>query len=105
MPRLTHGLAAVLTEQVRALLWLDHPERDLNLRLCWTSENWTRRWDGLDSEILVAQNDSPEDDLALIAEVAAYLRDRRYLRPRRHADCNPATKASTAPGAHPNRRG
>lgn len=60
--------------------WLADDTIELPFCLCWANENWARRWDGRDQDVLMAQQHSAEDDLAFIAHVAPYLRDRRALR-------------------------
>ncbi len=53
---------------------------DFPFCLCWANENWTRRWDGMDKEILIAQQHSPEDDLAFVRRIEPILLHRNYIR-------------------------
>ena len=48
--------------------------------LCWANENWSRRWDGLDKNILIQQNHSHADDIEFISHISQYLNDDRYLK-------------------------
>ena len=48
--------------------------------ICWANENWTRRWDGKDQEILISQHHSPQDDLAFIRKIEPILLHKNYIR-------------------------
>lgn len=61
-------------------LLLENPDIDINFCLCWANENWCRRWDGLEDDILLAQSHSPADDLQFIDSLIPAFNDPRYIK-------------------------
>ncbi|THF56183.1 glycosyltransferase WbsX family protein [Pseudothauera rhizosphaerae] len=59
---------------------LADPASDMPFCLCWANENWTRRWNGGDQDILIAQKYAQDDAERFIGDIAPFLRDRRYLK-------------------------
>ena len=62
------------------LKMLENPAVDIPFCLSWANENWTRRWDGQDKEVLIAQNYSTEDARQMMRHLAQYFKDERYIR-------------------------
>ena len=60
--------------------FLATPEIEFQFCLMWANENWTRRWDGSEEDILVAQSYRDADEAALIACFARHFDDPRYIR-------------------------
>ncbi|WP_292288937.1 glycoside hydrolase family 99-like domain-containing protein, partial [Marivita sp.] len=72
------GGKQVLDLPLRRLL----ADKSLDIGFCvsWANENWTRTWDGLDTDVLLRQQYSAEDDIEFIDRVMTLFEDKRYLR-------------------------
>ncbi|WP_312300289.1 glycoside hydrolase family 99-like domain-containing protein [Chryseobacterium sp.] len=59
---------------------LKNPKEDLPFMLCWANENWTRRWDGNEHEVLIEQKYSVQDDEDHIDFLLPIFKDPRYIK-------------------------
>jgi GT2 family glycosyltransferase/glycosyltransferase involved in cell wall biosynthesis len=59
-----------------------YANRLVNFPYCiiWANENWTRRWDGKEHDVLIAQEHTPESDFNFIKDIKHFLQDERYIR-------------------------
>lgn len=59
--------------------FLENTSWDFNFMICWANENWTKRWDGMDNEIIIGQKYNDDDPIKFIKDVAPILNDKRYI--------------------------
>jgi 2-polyprenyl-3-methyl-5-hydroxy-6-metoxy-1,4-benzoquinol methylase len=59
---------------------LADPESNMPFCLSWANENWTRKWDGADQEVLIAQQYLPTDAIDFIKSLIPFFNDPRYIR-------------------------
>lgn len=60
--------------------FFEDKDLDLKFYFMWANENWTRRWDGMEDEVLLRQHYSSEQALAMARHMADYFTDKRYLK-------------------------
>lgn len=53
---------------------------DFPFCLCWANENWTRRWDGAEHDVLMRQSHDAADHLAVFNDLLHYMKDSRYIK-------------------------
>ena len=59
---------------------LSSNEPDFPFCICWANENWSRRWDGSETDILLEQKHSEETDISFIHDVIPILKTSNYIR-------------------------
>jgi glycosyltransferase involved in cell wall biosynthesis len=60
--------------------FLDAQSIEMPFCLMWANENWTRRWDGMEGEVLISQDYLPDDDDVLVKDFVRHFSDPRYIR-------------------------
>ena len=59
---------------------LSETEPSFPFCLCWANENWTRRWDGLDQEVLISQDYEDGWVENYFNDILPFLKDERYIK-------------------------
>lgn len=72
------GGRMILEKPARTLL--ANADIEMPFCFCWANENWTRRWDGNEQEILLGQKYSPEDARDFIRYLIPFFTDERYVK-------------------------
>jgi len=60
--------------------WLSDPTIDLPLALSWANEPWSRRWDGLEHDVLIPQTYGEDWAHRFWDDISPVLQDPRYIR-------------------------
>lgn len=58
---------------------IENKDIDMPFCLCWANENWTRRFDGTNTDIIMEQPSNLESYKSAINEIITYMKDSRYI--------------------------
>lgn len=61
-------------------LLLEHEEIEFPFFLIWANENWTKKWDGENSNILIKQDYNADDSVKFILDIKKYLDNSNYMK-------------------------
>jgi len=59
---------------------LNNKEIEFKFLLIWANEDWTRRWNGYEGQILIQQEYNEIDPYNFIKDIKKYIIDRRYIK-------------------------
>ena len=60
-------------------MFLENKELDFPFSICWANENWTKRFDGTNTDILMEQRNSVDGYCNVIKDIVRFLSDDRYI--------------------------
>jgi lipopolysaccharide biosynthesis protein/2-polyprenyl-3-methyl-5-hydroxy-6-metoxy-1,4-benzoquinol methylase/uncharacterized coiled-coil protein SlyX len=69
----------LILEEPAQMLLMTH-DIQMPFCFCWANENWTRRWDGDENDILLGQNYSAQDAQDFIQYLIPFFKDSRYIK-------------------------
>lgn len=59
---------------------LNDKQSNMPFCLCWANENWTRKWDASEHDVLIEQKYLKGDALEFIKSLVPFLKDKRYIK-------------------------
>ena len=60
--------------------WLEAKDIDFPFCFCWANENWTRAWDGGDTEVIMPQDYGHDNMVAMFKNMLLAFADSRYIK-------------------------
>ena len=61
-------------------IFIKHKEIIFKFLIIWANENWTKKWDGNDEQIIIKQEYKENDSIYFIKDIRKYLKDERYIK-------------------------